>query len=205
MSILKRHKNLLINWWWKFIFIHFTQIESPNNKIITKNQLSNWILQLSYTLIECQRMTIRAVQLTLYLYEPLGLKLVTVSSSACSPEFSVDTVKSKCCTQPLESTGVKSKAVQPFKKRFGVCWTFLLLSRCCLLDRPFQKFSYALTTEISQSAVNWIHYATLKLYRIIWSQEWEKKTTTVSLQYYSSLSTLHYLQIKKLYSQFTRN
>lgn len=119
-------------------------------------------------------MTIWDLQLPLCISLNLWSKLVTVSSSACSPEFPVDTVKSKCCPQPLESTGVKSKTVQPFKKRFGVCWAFLLLSWCCLLDRPLQKFSYALTTEISQSAVNWIHYATLKLQKVISSQEWEK-------------------------------
>lgn len=65
------------------------------------------------------------------------------------PEFSVDIIKSKGSSQPLESIGVKCKAVQSLEKRFGIYWTVLLLLRCCLLNGPFEEFLNTSTRKIS--------------------------------------------------------
>lgn len=78
------------------------------------------------------------------------------------PEFPVDIIKSKWCSQPLEGIRMKCKAIQSLEKRFGIYWTFFLLLWCRLLNGPFKEFLNTLTTKISQSTVNRVHNSILK-------------------------------------------
>lgn len=58
---------------------------------------------------------------------------------------------------------MQRQAVNSFEQRLDVDMTVLLLFRCRLLDGPLEKLVNALSTEVPEFAVLWIHQTILQI------------------------------------------